>query len=271
VTRAAARLTGIRFLRQGRALLDGIDWTVEAGQRWVVLGPNGSGKTTLVRLLSLYERPSDGNLEVLGGVLGTIDVRRHRQRIGLISAALADQLRGELSAAEVVVCARHAALEPWWHEYSDDDWALAHRLLGQVGCAGLADDRYATLSSGEKQRVLLARTLMTAPALLVMDEPAAGVDLGGREQLLATLDGLAAEPTTPGQAIVLITHHVEEIPASFDRALLLRKGTVVAQGPIAEVLTSANVSAAFGLDVTVARENGRWRATAHHRPSTQHG
>ena len=253
----ALRMEGVRFVRQGRAILDGIDWTVRSDQRWVVLGPNGSGKTTLVRLMSLYERPSEGTLEVLGGVLGKIDVRRHRERIGLTSTALADQLRRTLTAAEVVVCARYAALEPWWHEYTPADWARAGALLTQVGCGAHMERQFATLSSGEKQRVLLARTLMSEPGLIVLDEPAAGMDLGGREQLIETLDALGADPTGP--PMVLVTHHVEEIPPSFGHALLVRDGAIVSQGPIDEVLTSEQVSATFGLRIDVCSDQGRWR------------
>lgn len=253
----ALRMEGVRFVRQGRPILDGIDWSVRSDERWVVLGPNGSGKTTMVRLMSLYERPSEGTLEVLGGVLGRIDVRRHRERIGLTSAALADQLRRTLTAAEIVVCARHAALEPWWHEYTPADWERAGALLAQVGCAEYAEREFATLSSGEKQRVLLARTLMGNPGLIVLDEPAAGMDLGGREQLVTTLDALGSNAAGP--PMVLVTHHLEEIPPSFDHALLLRDGAIVSQGPIGEVLTSELVSATFDVAVDVASDQGRWR------------
>ena len=259
----ALRMEGVRFVRQGRAILGGIDWTVESDQRWVVLGPNGSGKTTLVRLMSLYERPSEGTLEVLGGVLGKIDVRRHRQNIGLTSSALADQLRRTLTAAEVVVAARYAALETWWHEYTPADWDRARALLDQVGCGAYAEREFGTLSSGEKQRVLLARTLMAEPGLIVFDEPAAGMDLGGREQLVDTLDALGADPTAP--PMVLVTHHVEEIPPSFDHALLLRDGEIVSHGPIADVLTSERVSATFGIRVEMASDRGRWRVQPSRR------
>ncbi|MDH4147230.1 MAG: ATP-binding cassette domain-containing protein [Acidimicrobiia bacterium] len=253
-------LDGVSVIRQQRHLLAGVSWRVEPGQRWVVLGPNGSGKTTILRLASMYLRPSEGTVVVLGETVGRVDVRRHRQRVGLASAALAEQFRANLTPRDVVVCALHAALEPWWHTYSEAELARADDLLAQVGCAELAERDFGTLSSGERQRVQLARTLMTEPGLLLLDEPTAGLDLGGREQLLGTLDRIASAEHAP--ATVLVTHHLEEIPTSFTHALLLRGGAVVAQGPIEETLDSATVSATFGMAVEVDRRHGRWQAVA---------
>jgi iron complex transport system ATP-binding protein len=214
-------LRGVGLVRDGRALLDGIDLSVQAGERWVVLGPNGSGKSTLLRIAALQLHPSAGSVTVLGAELGRVDVRRHRQRIGWASAALADALRPELTALEVVMTAKHGALEPWWHTYDQEDRAAALGCLERLGVAGLSGRTFGTLSSGERQRVLVARTLMGSTGLVLLDEPTAGLDLGGRESLVAGLDALAADPSSA--PVVLVTHHVEEIPPSFTSVLLLRE------------------------------------------------
>lgn len=255
---AVLRLRGASVVREGRAILDSVDWEVRPGEHWAVLGPNGSGKTTLLRIASLYLHPTDGEVEVLGGRLGRVDVRRHRERIGLTSASLADQLRPALRAEDVVVCALHAALEPWWHAYTAQDRARARAQLERVGCGALADHPFGTLSSGERQRVLLARTLMGGPGLLLLDEPAAAMDLGGREDLVSSLDVLAVDPAAP--PVVLVTHHLEEIPSRFTHVLLLREGRVVAAGPIERVLDSPTLSRCFGIELEVARLGGRWQA-----------
>lgn len=256
------RLARVSLMRDRQRILDEVDWEVRPGERWVVLGPNGSGKTSLVRISSLWLHPSSGQVELLGGVLGRVDVRALRARIGLCSAGFADQLRGDLTALDVVVTGRHAALEPWWHTYSDADWERARELLDRLGVASRATQRFGTLSSGERQRVLLARTLMSDPGLVLLDEPTAGLDLPGREGLVATLDSLAADPATP--PTVLVTHHVEEIPPRFTHALLLAGGRVHASGPIEEVLTSGTLSACMGIEVRLDRDprSGRFRAQA---------
>jgi iron complex transport system ATP-binding protein len=256
----ALRLSGVTLTRDGTTILDGVDWTVRPGERWAVLGPNGSGKTTLLRVASLYLHPTTGEVDVLGRRLGRVDVRRHRARIGLVSPALADLLRRDVRVLDVVVTAREAALETWWHSYGDEDRAAALALLARTGVEGLADRAFGTLSSGERQRVLLARSLWGEPGLVLLDEPTAGLDLGAREDLVARLAGLAADPTTP--PTVLVTHHVEEIPAGFTHALLLRAGRVVARGPIAEVLAAGPLSEAFGLALVLDRRDGRYAARA---------
>jgi iron complex transport system ATP-binding protein len=257
---AALRLEGVGLVRDGRHLLADVDWTVRAGESWVVVGRNGSGKTSLLRVASLTEHPSSGRVEVLGEVLGRTDVRALRPRIGLVSAALADRLRPGLAALDVVVTARHGALEPWWHTYDEGDRRRALDQLQRLGCGGLATRRFGTLSSGERQRVLLARTLMADPGLLLLDEPTAGLDLPGREELVAALGSLAGDPAAP--PVVLVTHHVEEIPAGFTHALLLRGGQVQAAGPIADVLDEAALAACFGLDLVLTSHGGRWSARA---------
>ena len=256
----ALRLSDVGLVRDGTAILDSIDWSVAPGERWIVLGANGSGKTSLVRIASLYLHPSHGTVEVLGGLLGRVDVREHRRRIGVVSASFADLLRSTLTARDVVMTAKYAALEPWWHDYDDADRARAIDLLERFGCGALADHPFTTLSSGERQRVQLARTLMTDPGLLLLDEPTAGLDLGGREDLVQRLAHLAHDPATP--ATVLVTHHVDEIPTGYEHVLLLRAGTVLAAGPIDEVLTSATLSDCFGIAVTLERRAGRWSAFA---------
>ena len=257
---AVLALRGVQRTIDGAPLLVDIDWEVRAAQRWVVLGPNGSGKTTLVRIATMWDHPSSGTVELLGERLGRTDVRRLRTKVGFTSASMAAMLRPSLTAAEVVMTAKHAALAPWWHAYDADDAGRARAALERVGCADRAGQRFATLSSGEQQRVLLARALSQDPGVIVLDEPNAGLDLAGREQLIVVLSGLAGDPETP--PLVLVTHHTDEIPDGFTHALLLRDGTVLAAGPVDETLTSANLSECFGLDLMLERRHGRWTARA---------
>ena len=244
--------------RDGRDLLDGVDWTVGADERWVVLGPNGSGKSTLVRIAALQLHPTRGTVDVLGERLGATDVRSLRGRIGYAAAALADMLRPTITARDVVMTARHAALEPWWHDYTDADREAAVGCLARLGVDHLAGREFGALSSGERQRVLVARTLLGDIGLVLLDEPNAGLDIGGREWLVAGLDDLAADDATP--AMVLVTHHVEEIPPSFTHALLLRDGRIAAAGPLEETLTAESLSDTFGLKLQLRRHGRRWSA-----------
>lgn len=255
---AALDLGDVRVVREGRALLDGITWRVGPGERWALLGPNGSGKTTLLRVAGLWLRPTSGEVRVAGELSGRTDIRSLRARIGFTSAALADSLRADVDALDVVMTGRRAALEAWWHPWTDEDRAAARRELERVGAAPLADRRFGTLSSGERQRVLLARALAGDPALLLLDEPAAGLDLGGREALVDRLAALAADPATA--PLVIVTHHPEEIPPGITHALLLREGRITAAGPIGEVLTAAPLSACFGIDLEVSDDGGRINA-----------
>jgi iron complex transport system ATP-binding protein len=257
---AVLRFRGATVVRSQRAILDDVDWEVQPDERWVVLGRNGSGKTTLLRLASCYLHPTAGTVDVLGAQLGRVDVRALRPRIGLTSAALADQLRPTLDAVDVVMTAKYAALEPWWHRYTEADRDRATALLERLGVGRLADREFGTLSSGERQRVLLARTLMIDPGIVLLDEPNAGLDLSGREELVAALTALATDPASP--PIVLVTHHVDEIPPGFTHLLLLREGRVLAAGPIGETLTSATLSETFGLQLCLERRNGRFSAYA---------
>jgi iron complex transport system ATP-binding protein len=237
-------------------VLHDIDWEVRSGERWVVLGANGCGKTSLIRIAALYDHPSTGSVRVLGELLGRCDVRTLRKRVAFVSSAFVDLIRPDVLAADVVMCAINAALEPWWHQYTDDDRARAVDSLDRLGIGALATHRFGTLSSGERQRVQLARALMTDPELLLLDEPTAGLDLAGREEFVRDLDAIGAD----GNPMVLVTHHLEEIPTSFTHVLLLAHGTVLTQGPIEETLTSATLSEAAGIDVLIERHGGRWSA-----------
>ncbi|MGI9599101.1 MAG: ABC transporter ATP-binding protein [Acidimicrobiales bacterium] len=252
-------LVEVVVVLDGRKLLGPMSWQIEADQHWVVIGPNGGGKSTLMRIAALAQHPSDGTVRVLGHELGRVDVRRLRSRIGVTSASLVDQLRGQLTANEIVKCGLHAALEPWWHTYDDAAVARADELLRQVGLGGYGPRTFATLSSGERQRALLARTLMADPDVLLLDEPTAGLDLGGRESLVSALDAIAAEQ---GPATVFVTHHVEDIPASTTHVLAIVDGQPIATGRIEDVLSSALLSDMFGLPVTLERSRGRWSARA---------
>jgi iron complex transport system ATP-binding protein len=256
----ALRFTGVDVVRGEATVLNDVDWVVAERERWAVLGPNGSGKTTMLQLASGYLHPTRGTVDILGYRLGRVDVRKLRERIGLVSAAVARMLVGRVSAQNVVMSARHAALEPWWHTYDVRDESRAKELLAAAGFEAVADRPFGVLSEGERQQVLLARTLMAEPELLLFDEPAAGLDVGGRERLMSRLgrlaDGLQAPP------IVLVTHHVEEIPAGFTHLLLLREGRVVVAGPVREVLRADTLSECFGLALTLRGEAGRWSCQA---------
>ena len=249
-------MTGVGVRRDGRAILAGVDWTIEAGQRWVVLGPNGAGKTTVLRIATGYLFPSDGRVELLGRRLGAFDVREIRGRIGAAGAALDALVAPDRTPLELVVTGARGALDPWWDRYAEGDRTRARSLLGRLGCEGLADRSYGTLSSGERQRTLIARALMPDPDLLVLDEPYAGLDIAGREDVIGALADLAADARP--SAMVLVVHHLEEIPAGFDHALLLSGGQVVAAGVIEDVVASGPLSAAFGRPLVVGRRDGQW-------------
>ncbi len=264
-------LDGATVTRGSTTLVGPIDWSVDADQRWVVLGANGSGKSTLLAMAALRTHPSTGSVTVLGERLGTTDVRRLRERIGYGAEGLAQQLEPGLTLHDVVVTGWHAALAPWWHSYDDEAHAAADEACGRVGLAIDRDRAFGTLSSGERQRALLARALVRRPDLLLLDEPAAGLDPAGREDLIGTLDRLSVAADAP--PLVLVTHHLEEVPESATHALLLRHATVVAAGPVEQVLTADHLSACFGLALAVGRHpgappgGGRWWCHADHDPT----
>ncbi|MDP6607526.1 MAG: ABC transporter ATP-binding protein [Vicinamibacterales bacterium] len=260
MTIPALELRGVTVMRDGRPILDSIDWTVGADERWIVLGPNGAGKTTLCQVASLYQHPARGSVHVLGERLGRTEVRELRKRIGYAGARLAQMLRPDLIATDAVVTAKHGALATWWHTYTEADYVKARRLLARFGCEHLTERRFGTLASGERKRVEIARALMSDPDVLLLDEPAAGLDLAGRETLVGTLAALAGDSTAP--ATVLVTHHVDEIPPGFTHVLLLAGGRRLNAGPLDETLTGETLSCCFGLALAVERRRGRWQAWA---------
>jgi iron complex transport system ATP-binding protein len=246
--------------RGGNHLLHDVTWRVELDERWVVLGPNGAGKTTLLNLASARMHPTRGVVRVLGEKLGRVDMHELRTRIGLTTVSLHDRIPPDESVLNVVVTAAWSVVGRFRESYENADTGRAAALLSQVGMAGYAERLYGTLSEGERKRVQIARALMTDPELLLLDEPAAGLDLGGREDLVRRLAEFAADPDSP--TLVLVTHHVEEIPPSFSHALLLREGTVVAQGLLNDTVTSENLSKTFGMALRVGYEDGRFTARA---------
>lgn len=251
---------GVGFVRERRPILADVTWQVRPGERWVVLGPNGAGKSTLLRLASTYELPTHGRVWVLGRRVGGVDLRQVRPRIGYVSASLARAVAERTTALDAVVTGKDATLRRWRQEFTDGDWQRATRLLEELGCGHLMGSWFSTLSEGERQRVQIARSLMSDPQLLLLDEPTAGLDLAGREQLVVALARLAADPSLPG--VVFVTHHVEEIPPGFTHALLLRRGRMLEAGPIEHALTSTSLSICFGLTITLERLDGRYMATA---------
>jgi iron complex transport system ATP-binding protein len=253
-------LRGVTVRREGVDVLAGVDWCVGVGEHWVVLGPNGSGKTTLLQVASARLWPTAGTVEILGARLGRVDVRTLRPRVALVSGSVTRQLRAEQVARDVVASGRFGALETWWNRYSAADWERADVLLARGGVADVGDRPFGVISEGERQQVLLARALMSDPEVLMLDEPFAGLDLGARERLLVQLARLAADPASP--PIVLVTHHCEEIPPGFTHGGLVREGTLLAAGPLHDVITSDLVSMCFRVPVTVGCTEGRWWSRA---------
>jgi len=252
------RMEGVAVRRGDATLLTDIDWAVELDERWVVLGPNGAGKTTLLKLAAAELHPSSGTVEILGQRLGRVDVFDLRTRIGLSSAALGLRVPPDEIVRDVVISAGYAVIGRWRERYDPMDAARADELLGALGLQGLAGRAFGTLSEGERKRALIARSLMTDPELLLLDEPAAGLDLGGREDLVARLSTLANDADAP--ASVLVTHHVEEIPPGYSHGLLLREGRVVAAGLLDDVLTDENLTTTFGVPLALQRRRGRYTA-----------
>ena len=261
---AVVRLEGVEVRRAGRVVLGPLDWVVRAGERWVVLGPNGAGKSTLVSLASARERPSAGRAWVLGDRIGRTDLRRLQPRIGVAGAGVARRFRPELSALDVVLGGFDGSLTPWWGAQTEVERTRAGALLAAAGLDGRFDQRWESLSEGERQQVLIARAFVGAPELVVLDEPAAGLDLAARERLVLRLAALAAGTPSAGRdevgGVVLVTHHLEEIPPGFTHALLLAGGRIVAAGGITEVLVPARLAECFSISLAVEQNDGRWVA-----------
>jgi iron complex transport system ATP-binding protein len=258
VSEPVVEIRGVDVVRGQAHLLRRVDWTVRADERWVLLGPNGAGKTTLLQLASAQMHPTRGEVTLLGETLGAVDVFELRPRIGLTSAALAQRINPSERVGDVVVSAGYAVVGRWRERYDVHDLTRAAMLMQQWGVAPMAHRAFGTLSEGERKRAQIARALMTDPELLLLDEPGAGLDLGGREDLVSRLSDLARDAFAPAQ--VLVTHHVEEIPPGYTHALLLRGGQVVAAGPVDDVLTAGQLSDTFGLPLTLTREQGRFTA-----------
>jgi len=251
-------MSGVAVVRGPSEIVAGVDWVVGPGERWVVVGPNGAGKSTLLAVAATTLFPSRGRVRVLGAELGAVDVRALRGRIGVSSAALAAGLEPSQAARDVVLTGRSGALAPWWDRFGEADRARAASLLDRLGVGALAGRSFGSLSTGERQRVLLARMLQPDPELVLVDEPAAGLDLRAREELVEALAGMAAADRPA--AIVLVTHHLEEVPPGFDRALVLAAGRMVAAGAIEAALDEVSLSAAYGIALRVERRDGRWTA-----------
>lgn len=255
---AAFELSKVSVVRPGKVLLDNVSWTVAEGERWVVLGPNGAGKTTLMQIVGTFLHPTTGSVTILDELLGAVDVFEIRTRIGHTSTSVADHIPPAESVRNAVLSAAHAVTGRWKEVYDEPDLRRAEQIMGEWGIAGLAGRTFGTLSEGERKRVLIARALMTDPELLLLDEPAAGLDLGAREDLMASLEMLSHSDDSP--VLVMVSHHVEEIPVGFTHVMMLRDGKVVAQGPIEETMTAANLGRTFGQRIQLDHEGGRWAA-----------
>ncbi|WP_062210937.1 ABC transporter ATP-binding protein [Streptomyces sp. NBRC 109706] len=251
-------LVDVSVVREGRALVDKVSWSIAEGERWVILGPNGAGKTTLLNVASSYLFPTTGTVQILGEKLGGVDVFELRPRIGMASSALADKLSRRQTVLQTVLTAAYGMTAGWQESYDEMDERRARAFLDRLGMNDLLDRRFGTLSEGERKRTQIARALMTDPELLLLDEPAAGLDLGGREDLVRRLGRLARDPYAP--SMVMVTHHVEEIAPGFTHVLLIRGGQVLAAGPLDTTLTSAQLSRCFGLPLVVERQGDRWTA-----------
>jgi iron complex transport system ATP-binding protein len=244
----------------GRVILGPVDLRIGSGERWIVMGPNGSGKTTMLGVAGGRRQPSRGSARVLGLTLAGGDVRTLHPRIAHASHALTELMPEHMRVEDVVLTGKRSALVTWFQTFDDDDRRRARERLRAVDCEELADRHLETCSQGERQRVLLARALYSEPELIILDEPAAALDLPAREALVAALETVMAEDA--GTSMIVATHHLEEVPPSATHAVLLRKGLVVAAGPIETTLTGEHVSACFDLDVEIGRRGGRWWAVA---------
>ncbi|NYD66164.1 ABC transporter ATP-binding protein [Agromyces atrinae] len=254
------QLEDVSVIREGNAILDSLTWTVDSDQRWVILGPNGAGKTTTLQIAAAALHPTSGTASVLQEQLGKVDLFELRPLIGFASTAMARRIPRDETVLNVVLTAAYSVTGRWNEEYEEIDTKRASRVLAEWKLDYLAERRFGTLSDGEQKRVQIARSVMTDPELLLLDEPAASLDLGAREELVSLLGGYASSDTSP--AIVMVTHHVEEIPRGFTHALLLANGKAVASGPLSEALTAETLSEAFGMPIELTERDGRYTARA---------
>ncbi len=248
----------VSFVRDGRAILNHLDWQVDSAQRWVILGPNGAGKTSLLRIAAAQLHPSRGSASILDKRLGKSELSEIRNRIGFASSAQSKRIPGNESVLDAVLTAAHGVEGRWNEAYESIDIRRAERVLAEWNLLAFRDHSFGTLSDGERKRVLIARAVMTDPEILLLDEPAASLDVGAREQLLQLLEGFARSPYSP--AMIMVTHHVEEIPEGFTHVMLLKEGRVTAAGEIADILTSENLTSTFDVPLLVSREGGRYWA-----------
>jgi iron complex transport system ATP-binding protein len=255
-----AAFSAVNFVREKRAILRDISWVIDSSERWVIVGPNGAGKTTLLSMLASLTHPSSGLVTILGERLGKTDVFELRPRVGFASSDMTNRIPYNESVLDTVLTAAYGVTGRWQEDYEEIDTRRALRVLSEWRLDHLADTTIRTLSDGEKKRVQIARAVMTDPELLLLDEPAGSLDVGAREDVIEMLDHFASDPGSP--AMVMVTHHVEEIPAGFTHLLVISDGAIIAQGPIGETLTGAVLSEAFGRPLSVTHNNGRYQATA---------
>jgi len=260
MSNSVLQLTDVSVHRGDRTILGPLNFQIMQGERWVVLGPNGAGKSTLLQILSTRMFPTQGVVKVLDKQMGAVDLFELRTRIGLCGSVIAEDIPHDEIVKDVVLTAAYAILGRWNEDYDLWDESRALALLTTFGVRELGERSYGSLSEGEKKRVQISRALMTDPELLLLDEPAAGLDLGGREDLLRRFATFAADPTAP--ATILVTHHIEEIPQGTTHALLLKDGSIAVSGPIEQVITSEHISAVFETSIVVASESGRFFARA---------
>ncbi|WP_228984328.1 ABC transporter ATP-binding protein [Streptomyces sp. DH12] len=251
-------LVDVSVVRDGRALVDDVSWSVKEGERWAILGPNGAGKTTLLNVASTYLFPTRGTARILGERLGAVDVFDLRPRVSMAGIAMAEKLPKSQTVLQTVLTAAYGMTATWQEDYDAVDEDRARAFLDRLGMSDFLDRKFGTLSEGERKRTLIARALMTDPELLLLDEPAAGLDLGGREDLVRRLGRLARDPYAP--SMIMVTHHVEEIPPGFTHVLMIRQGKVLAAGPVETELTSRNLSRCFGLPLVVEHRGDRYTA-----------
>ncbi|MGV1034907.1 MAG: ABC transporter ATP-binding protein [Microbacteriaceae bacterium] len=253
-------LHDVSVVRDERTILKNVNWTVAANERWVVLGPNGAGKSTLMQIASASMFPTSGSVEVLDEQVGDVDLTELRPMVGYVSTQMARKFDRSETVLNTVLTAAYGVTGRWNEQYDAIDERRARRVLSEWKLDALAERTFGTLSDGEQKRVQIARAIMTDPELLLLDEPAASLDLGAREEFVHMLGGFAQSKSSP--ALVLVTHHVEEIPAGFTHAMLLRDGEITAAGPIADVIANAPLSEAYGLTIEVDRVGDRYRAVA---------